>query len=368
MGSEMCIRERFKITEDGNYEIGLNALRSSGLNGSVTGANLRLYRNGSQVPVEVSNDGAWGENDFLRFRGYKNKAELDTYLYPNGQDDITNPDASLYTDTAVYFLTLETTGSPARVVTVANDQTSLPAVTETIEVTKTLTWMEKIHRVYEYIDVRNTFTALSDSKFFGGKGLTTSRANAQINFDLYNLSETSNRNSDIHYRGVTNIGDFALKLGHDISIALNNETIDTIYSAYSDQLYISRKYTDTNKLIKKGPNTIVFTGSYPADQFFAGMVKITYPATTDIKLAEPVTFRLIQRNTDNYLVFRVSDITPQDPVLSDSLATWQIKGIIEGNEVKFKIPAAYTGGKLIFTPVVNYKNIISGQKLSLIHI
>lgn len=344
---------KFQINTDGYYRVDLSALRAAGFDTGITGADLRLYRNGVQIPIETSNEGLWTEGDFLRFVGSKNKSELDTYLYPNGQSDIVNTDASLYSDNANYFLTLENSSTALRTRIIPNDQVNLPTQTEIVRINKKLSWADRINRVYEYVASGRTYDALSDSKFFGGKGMTVDLPNKTVNFIVDDLAQVNGEMPIISYRGATNIGDFLLRLGHNITIHLNGNLIDSVVRSFPDQIYINRTFKDKNQLISQGENSITINGSYATDDLYLGQVMITYPSNTISKGAAAVQFELLDPENNTYLDFITSDVTLANPCIMDSVGNWRINGVIDGNHVKFNIPAAFAKGRLFFYPVVS---------------
>jgi hypothetical protein len=61
-------------------------------------------------PFYSSASGPLQSQDYLEFVGRLNRAEVDAYLFEGGEQDLLNPDYSLFSDTAVFFLQY---GSPA---------------------------------------------------------------------------------------------------------------------------------------------------------------------------------------------------------------------------------------------------------------
>lgn len=120
---------KFKVGKTGLYRISQSVLSSSGL--SATPAEyFQLWRNGRQIPIYTSvAAGSLSASDYIEFWGEMNDGKPDRELYrdPNWQ---LNDKWSLETDTASYFLTVNTNASAnLRLVTTANNVpgTSLPA-------------------------------------------------------------------------------------------------------------------------------------------------------------------------------------------------------------------------------------------------
>jgi len=101
---------KFKIGVTGLYRIPQSVLSANGM-GSVPVQNFQLFRNGQEVPIYTSaSSGVLGGSDYIEFWGLMNDGVPDgpLYRYPSYQHTTAS---SLETDTAVYFLTVNPTGS-----------------------------------------------------------------------------------------------------------------------------------------------------------------------------------------------------------------------------------------------------------------
>lgn len=97
---------KFKVGKEGIYRINKNALDAAGVPATVSGGNFILYRNGQEVTVYTTTTGTFGASDYIEFFGAKNDGSFDKGLFqdPSWQSD---PGASLFSDTACYFLTYD---------------------------------------------------------------------------------------------------------------------------------------------------------------------------------------------------------------------------------------------------------------------
>ncbi len=110
---------KFHVREDGVYRLYGASLIAAGLDaGALSGGSIRLYSLGREIPVHVSTDGPFSAIDYVEFYGLRNRGEMDRHLYLRPDEDMLNPDHSLYTDDRPYFLTLDPSGSPLRVIDV----------------------------------------------------------------------------------------------------------------------------------------------------------------------------------------------------------------------------------------------------------
>lgn len=96
---------KFKILNNGLYRITAQTLSSVGINAQ--GSQLQLWHNGQQVPVYANNLGTLGNDDYIEFWGQQNDGSPDAELFQKPDDQI-NKLQSLETDSATYFLTVNT--------------------------------------------------------------------------------------------------------------------------------------------------------------------------------------------------------------------------------------------------------------------
>ena len=119
---------KFKIGATGLYRIPQSVLAGVGLGGELA-QNFQLFRNGQEVPIYTSvASGPLGGGDYIEFWGRINDGVPDQPLYYSPTYQHTQK-WSLETDTAVYFLTVNSTGNTFHFTNTTNDITgnTLPA-------------------------------------------------------------------------------------------------------------------------------------------------------------------------------------------------------------------------------------------------
>ncbi|MDR3714831.1 MAG: C25 family cysteine peptidase [Puia sp.] len=119
---------KFKVGADGVYRIPQSVLAAAGL-GNVNAQSFQLFRNGKEVPIYTTvAGGPLGSTDYIEFWGHMNDGEPDNPLYRSPAYQHTKH-WSLESDTAFYFLTVNTTGTPFHITDAANNVAgnSLPA-------------------------------------------------------------------------------------------------------------------------------------------------------------------------------------------------------------------------------------------------
>ncbi|WP_170254762.1 putative type IX secretion system sortase PorU2 [Phaeodactylibacter luteus] len=104
---------RIPVVEEGLHRISYAQLQSAGLPAaSLGGGQYQLWCRGEEAPLFVSSaDAPLPTDGYLEFWGAPNRGELDAYLYEDPAARL-NPEYSLVTDTAYYFLTWVEPGTP----------------------------------------------------------------------------------------------------------------------------------------------------------------------------------------------------------------------------------------------------------------
>ncbi len=121
---------KINVAEDGIYRIPQTALfkvADSTMLITIPSENYHLYRNGKEVSIFTSNTLSLGSNDFIEFYGEKNRGEFDAFLFANPQKQHLNPEYSMSTDTAAYYLTWDKIPSTKRYKPLTNGLNNLPA-------------------------------------------------------------------------------------------------------------------------------------------------------------------------------------------------------------------------------------------------
>ncbi len=104
----------------GLVRIPYSTLQNAGL-ANTPSEHFQLFRNGEEVPLYITTaSGLLGPSDFIEFWGKSNDGKMDIDLYRDTTHHLNNF-WSLVSDSASYFLTVNTSGSNKRLVTTAND-------------------------------------------------------------------------------------------------------------------------------------------------------------------------------------------------------------------------------------------------------
>ena len=98
---------RIKVWNNGIYRISWSTLLAAvPAIANVDPRNVQIFGRGEELPIHLEGevDGQWNDGDFIEFYGRKNDGWFDRQFYENDNAQ-SNPYYSLFTDTAVYFLT-----------------------------------------------------------------------------------------------------------------------------------------------------------------------------------------------------------------------------------------------------------------------
>jgi len=357
-GNEWIVpgREYYKIriSKDGFYKIDFNALKASGIDGEIVGSQLRLFRNGVEIPITVSANGQWSDSDFLTFHGYYNKSEMDKYSFPNGVNDIVNPKASLYSDTATYFLTINPDGNNLRTNILPNNLINPPSPEPYIIRISEMDFREILNTKTEYVG-QHPFV---NTPFYPGKGMVTSADNQTYKLSCPGLLPDS-RLPIFRYRGITNAGNVGVNLGHDLKFSMKGQQMYSVFSTGQRVMYVNFTYVDTNRVITASDNQYSLTNGHPLDLIKTGYVAIEYPSDLNIDATRTQSFFLEGKASDRLLDFIASGDVPTAPYLTDSLGTWRIPGSVTGNTIRFRIPAFTVTSRLIYRPGDDAESISS---------
>ncbi|HEY6978328.1 MAG TPA: C25 family cysteine peptidase [Chitinophagaceae bacterium] len=110
---------KFKVGRTGLYRISQNTLPAELKN--LPAEQFQLWRNGAEIPVYTSvPTGALPVNGYIEFWGERNDGKPDRALYKNPASQLSDA-LSLETDTAAYFLTVNSAGTNLRIINAPND-------------------------------------------------------------------------------------------------------------------------------------------------------------------------------------------------------------------------------------------------------
>lgn len=164
---------KIRVAEDGVYRVPYETLVAVGIPaGELNPQQFRLFRNGLETPLYTSADAGMGPGDYLEFVGFKNRAELDRFLFADPDGQLLNPEYSLFNDTAAYFLTWATSPSADRYIDTENNLDNLPAPEQWF-------WYD-LKRIFTNAFIQKiNGDGVSESAFEAGEGFATGHTASQ---------------------------------------------------------------------------------------------------------------------------------------------------------------------------------------------
>ncbi|MDX1942360.1 MAG: C25 family cysteine peptidase [Saprospiraceae bacterium] len=323
------------VAQDGIYRIHFEALTAQGVQlGSLS--NAQVYCLGEQIPIYI------GEN-YIEFFGRKNRGELDRFLYKNGESDMLNPEYSMFTDTAAYYLTFTNEAQLLlRYENKVNDLNNSPAKEEWF-------WQEL-------------------STNLGGSFIANTRGD--VNQSIFELGEgfgfepglktayQTNLLPTQRYAGVAS-DSFQIRLAgigsnpHFIQTSINNTILhDQTIQSVNNQMWDLRFSDEASA----SQSTINLTLLDTLGRIAVAYAKLLYPHTFHFENKNQFLFHLNGTGEAKYLEIEGFQHNNIAPILYDLTARQRIITQLEAGKVKVKLET-FSGVHEFY--LVNPENIIS---------
>lgn len=343
---------KFPVGADGLYRISQPALATIGL-GNTPAQNFQLWRNGKEIPLYTSvASGSLGVNGFIEFFGEMNDGKTDKLLYKYDSLQIADK-WSLYTDSSMYFLTVNTGSVNKRYSNLANDVAGnvLPAE-NSFQYTYSKYYRDAINNGYA-VDYGEL---LYSSSYETGEGWTTSSIAPGSISDITSNLYVDNSSSS----GVVFDAQVAGNSGYlrRISVRLNSTQIaDTLVNGYN----IKRFHVTTVPLSQLSGSTALvqfYNNGSGSDKIVVAGYQLTYPRLFNFDGQSMFRFN-IPAGGAKYIEISNFNFGNSAPVLLDPVNQNRIVGNISGATVRFVLPATASGSNyvLLNTESFNIKSI-----------
>jgi hypothetical protein len=308
---------KFKVAATGLYRIPQSTLAALGL-GTVQAQHFQLWRNGEQVPVYTSvQTGVFGASDYIEFWGRMNDGKPDKVLYRMSDFQL-NDAWSLNTDTAAFFLTVNTTSTNFRLVPTINDiaGNSLPAEPY---------FMHSAGRFYRN-RLNPGFAAVITELIFSssydqGEGWTTDNIGrtTTTEFNLHTFTTplhvyTGAGAPESRFR--INAAGNALN-SRQMVVKINDNPIDTQQMDYFDYVKLDFPIAATHLTAATTTVTLRNETAVGSDRMVVAMFAIDYPRTFDFDNNSSFEFKLPASAAGNYLEISNFNFNGVPPVLYD---------------------------------------------------
>lgn len=345
---------KIQVSEDGIYHITFDQLKNSGLDlNTIKGKDFQLFVYGKEVPIYISTNNTFNQNDYIEFYGEKNRSQLDYYLYRT-KSDLFNPDYSLFTDTASYFLTWNSTVENKRYRIIDNDLSgSLPSVEKYYIHEEKQVYTSNFNK-----PLRDSENHVFRSNFDIGEGYGSPLA--QENIFTINTSSIYNNGQDaeLKIRLATNNGK------HQIEFSLDNKTLDTIIQKgfickdFEFPVSIADLKSSMDLKIKGNDNSDIY------DKNTVSEIVLKYAREFDFLDKDFFRFKIKQSNSPKYFEIKNFDLEGNNFVIYDLENDLRLVPQIDkvNGLVKFLLPASSTDRDLILVNISKTLNQVGALK------
>ncbi len=331
---------KIKVTEKGIHRLSYTLLNQKipTLN-SINPKYFQLFKNGKEVGIYLKgeSDNTFDSSDFIEFYGEPNDGTLDKELYPIIGTQPHNY-YSLFTDTAAYFLTVNTSNLGKRIQNFSASKTGLQE--ETYITQESLGVYPETYYPGRYIVAHMSLSDYQAAEGFLGsmygrgqqqiRTLPTPNVYTGAGAPIIKLETYVAGRSDA--QSTSNLGN------HHLKISLNNGTStvikkDTVFRAYEvakKTFAVAANELGTNtQIIYESVNDLGAESDYQAVAY----AKITYPRTTNLQGTGALGFTLAGKSANRYLNFSNNNKTK--PVLWDLTSSHRIVGELNGTNAEF---------------------------------
>jgi hypothetical protein len=334
---------KFKVGASGVYRIPQSVLAGAGM-GSVPVQNFQLFRNGREVPIYTTvSSGTLGSGDYIEFWGQMNDGVPDAPLYRNPIFQHTQH-SSLETDTAVYFLTVNPTGSTFHYVNTANNPASSALPVEPYFMYTAGTYYHsQINPGFAQVVGEALYSSAYDQGEFWSTGIIAPGGpftDNKSNLHVY----TSGPSASIHFGMAGNADNI-----RTVSLAVNGTTVgDTVMNSYSDWL------TTENvpmSLLSSSSIALTYTNNsgVPTDRMVVSFYELNYPRQFDFGGQANFAFQLPARPA-GYLL-NITDVplaSGSTPVLYDLTNGLRYAAVVNpDNSLSFVLTGSASTSQLV---------------------
>jgi hypothetical protein len=359
---------KFKIANDNICKISQATLASAGL-ATINADHFQLWRNGQEVRLFTSVSGAsFSAEDYIEFWGEMNDGKPDAQLYKKPEFQLADR-YSLETDTATYFLTVNTAGSNLRYSN-ADNPTAGAATPDAY-------FMRKIDLYYKnQINLgygENAGTYIYSSSYDNGEGFTSATISAGPSTTTTEpaipvTSTTNVAGLNVYTSGPSNGLNVRGKIYHNTSSGLRSLKVKVFNNELNNNNSIPEiaPYTSncreeifnfTNLPLSYLQNTsnvdislVIKSETQPPSQFYRppfenaviATLGITYPATFNFNNKKSFYFELAASTAGNYLLIDNFNYGAVAPILYDINNGIRYIGdiVTTAGKVKFVLPAS----------------------------
>ena len=334
---------KFKVGATGLYRIPQSVLASAGMAG-VPVQNFQLFRNGQEVPIyTTAASGVLGSSDYIEFWGVMNDGSPDVPLYRSPSYQHTTH-WSLETDTAVYFLTVNPTGSTFHFADVANNVAGSPLTPEPFFMYTSGTYFKNggVNPGFAQVVGEYIYSSSYDiGEFWASPAIPPGSPLADTKNNLFVYS--GGPNASIKF-GLVGAADNA----RTVQLTVNGSVVsDTTVNSFYD---VQSTKPVPLSLISGGTATINYinNSTVTTDRMVASFYELTYPRQFNFGGQASFPFQLSAR-TAGYLlnITNFAIVAGATPVLYDLTNGLRYTGVVSGSTVSFALSGSTANYNLV---------------------
>ncbi len=305
---------KFKLGRDGICRISQPALNAAGLS-STQAQHFQLWRNGKEVRLYTSvATGTLGSADFIEFWGEGNDGAPDTDLYRDPDFQLDNK-YSLFSDTAVYFLTTNTVTPNLRYTTGTSLSSGAASPDPYFMRRYEIHYKDQQNRGYAAIVGEYVYSSSFDSGEGWSSGDAFPCCDLSLDLDRMNVYQAGPANS-VSFK-INAVGN-ALN-ARNLRVKFYNTVVVDEAMPYFNYLKTSVSGLPLSLLASPTnlPVTINGTSSNPNDRIVVSNFEVTYPARFNFNNEKNFYFELGASAQNNYLLIENFNNGGVAPVLLD---------------------------------------------------
>ena len=337
---------KIKVGAEGIYRVSLSAL--PGVPAGISGANFILFRGGQEVPLLTTTNGSMSTSDYLEFYGKKADGSLDKLLYeqPSFQPD---DRISLFSDTAVYFLTYDNQTNHQRYGQAPNNIPGTPPAPQAFCMATTGSYFLR-----NFCEGRIIVSgeAIHQALFDNAEGYvdTLVPVGAPLSYTLP-APNAVNAPVNASFNGSVVRMTFEASVDN-IKVYLNNQQIADSTLPVDATKHFS---LSVPAALVSSSNTISFTTTTTTtktNEYGVSYLELQYPRDFNMNNASYFRFRLPASGTAPYLEFSGFSSGGQAPRLCDLTSKrWYAGDLAQPGKVRFSIDPAFTEREFILFSV-----------------
>lgn len=330
---------KFQIGSNGLYRISQPSINALGL-ANTPAQHFQLWRNGVEVPLYTSvSTGLLSSTDYLEFYGEANTGATDTKLYKADSIQM-NPRWSLYTDSAAYFLTINSSSANARLNNAVNDVAGNSLAPEPY-------FLFNLTKYYR--DQMNPGMGLDLGEIVHGASYETAEGWSNAPFGPGGIFYANNAGLHVYPSG-PDASLLAVVAGNTTYNRTVNITINgtNAASAPINSFAIKRIQTDVPLSMMAGSAAnMQFTHNGPTgDNIVVAGYELTYPRMFNFDASTQFAFELPASGA-KYLEIDNFANGGSDPILYDLTNNLRLTGVVSGTLAKFVLPSSAQTRKLV---------------------